>query len=209
MLATGVAQLAMAPIAVALERRANLQLLSALGCAVFAYGSWLSASQTGDTDYSQMLVPQLLRGSAIMFCLLPPTRLALGRLSPERVTEGSGLFNMMRNLGGAVGLALIDTVIFSRAPKHADTIVDQLKACNVETAKALGIARELFVSQCGQPVPPMVEAMLRPSIERLAMVRAINDAWALVAGLTLAALLLIPFIRPMRRASRLDSPAAA
>ena len=42
-----------------------------------------------------------------MFCLLPPTRLALGRLPPERVADASGLFNLMRNLGGAIGLALV------------------------------------------------------------------------------------------------------
>jgi len=51
-----------------------------------------------------------------MLCLLPPTRLALGHFAPERVADASGLFNLMRNLGGAIGLALIDTVIYGRGP---------------------------------------------------------------------------------------------
>ena len=63
-----------------------------------------------------MFWPQVVRGAAIMFCLLPPTRLALGHLAPDRVPDASGLFNLMRNLGGAIGLALIDTVIYGRAP---------------------------------------------------------------------------------------------
>jgi DHA2 family multidrug resistance protein len=54
-----------------------------------------------------MFWPQVIRGVAIMFCLLPPTRLALGALSETQVPDASGLFNLMRNLGGAIGVALI------------------------------------------------------------------------------------------------------
>ncbi|MCB7372935.1 hypothetical protein LI003_23870, partial [Bacteroides caccae] len=72
----------------------------------------------------------ILRGAAIMFCLLAPTRWALGQLPAGRIADASGLFNLMRNLGGAVGLALIDTTIFSRAPIHAATIANQLRAGN-------------------------------------------------------------------------------
>ena len=76
----------------------------------------MSAFQTRETDFDEMFWPQVVRGAAIMLCLLPPTRLALGHLAPERVPDASGLFNLMRNLGGAIGLALIDTVIYGRAP---------------------------------------------------------------------------------------------
>jgi DHA2 family multidrug resistance protein len=64
-----------------------------------------------------MFWPQILRGLAVMFCLLPPTRLALGNLDKNRLPDASGLFNLMRNLGGAIGIALIDTVIYSRLPR--------------------------------------------------------------------------------------------
>ena len=58
-----------------------------------------------------------------MFCLLPPTRLALGHIPPERVPDASALFNLMRNLGGAIGLALIDTVIYGLAAAHGAAIL--------------------------------------------------------------------------------------
>ena len=103
MLVTGVAQLAIAPIAVALERRVDARLLTGVGFALFAFGLGLSAFETRDTDFSGMFWPQVIRGVAIMFCLLPPTRLALGALSETQVPDASGLFNLMRNLGGAVG----------------------------------------------------------------------------------------------------------
>ena len=87
------------------------RLLTAVGFALFAVGLALSCFQTWETDFDEMFWPQVVRGVAIMFCLLPPTRLALGHLAPERVPDASGLFNLMRNLGGAIGIALIDTVI--------------------------------------------------------------------------------------------------
>ncbi|GAA3267455.1 hypothetical protein GCM10020258_37720 [Sphingomonas yabuuchiae] len=115
MLVTGIAQLVSAPIAVWAERRVDPRWLTAFGFGLFAIGLLMSMSQTAQTDFHAMILPQVVRGAAIMFCLLPPTRMALGRLPRTLVADGSGLFNLMRNLGGAVGLALVDTMIFSRA----------------------------------------------------------------------------------------------
>jgi len=81
MLVTGVAQLLIAPIAVALEQRLDARLLTTFGFGLFAAGLGLSALQTPQTDYDGMFWPQILRGLAIMFCLLPPTRLGPARIS--------------------------------------------------------------------------------------------------------------------------------
>ncbi len=111
MLVTGVAQLVTAPLAVLLERRCAAWLLSAGGFVCFAGGLFLGAFHTRETDFAEMLWPQLVRGGAIMFCLLPPTRIALGHLARAAITDASSLFNLMRNLGGAIGIAIIDTII--------------------------------------------------------------------------------------------------
>ena len=195
MLVTGMAQLITAPIAVALERRVDARLLSGAGFLLFAVGLGLSAFQTADTDFSQMLWPQVLRGVAIMFCLLPPTRLALGHLEASRVPDASGLFNLMRNLGGAIGLALIDTVIYSRAPILGRAIAGRLEAGDVETAKAVGIPLDLFLARGPGPADADTVAILAPMVQQLALVRAINEAWALIALLTLTAVLALPVAR--------------
>jgi DHA2 family multidrug resistance protein len=196
MLVTGVAQLITAPIAVALERRVDARLLTAFGFALFGVGLGMSAFETGQTDFDQMMWPQILRGSAIMFCLLPPTRLALGRLEAARVADASGLFNLMRNLGGAIGLALIDTVIYGRGPVHATTIIARLKAGDIDTARQVGIPLAIFQAHAHAPLDARTAAILQPMVQRLALVQAINDAWALVAILTLCALVTVPFAQP-------------
>ena len=195
MLVTGIAQLAAAPIAVALEQRVEPRLLTAAGFALFALGLAMSATQTPQTDFAAMIWPQVVRGLAIMFCLLPPTRLALGHLRASRVPDASGLFNLMRNLGGAIGLALIDTVVYSRAPVHADAIVARLRAGDVETARFLGLSLDHFAERAAGPIDAATTALLRPIVERGAMTMAINDAWGMIALLTFAALLCVPFAR--------------
>lgn len=195
MLATGIAQLVAAPFAVMLERTVDARWLSFAGFALFAAGLLLSTQQKVNTDAMEMMVPQIMRGTAIMFCLLPPTRLALGQLSERLVADGSGLFNLMRNLGGAVGLALIDTVIFSRSATHADEIAAKLRDGDVTTAVDIGIPRDAFLEQVGQPPDEFAQEMVRPLVEKAALTDAINDAWFMIGILTALAVLLVLFVR--------------
>lgn len=195
MLVTGVAQLLMAPIAVALEQRSDARLLTAFGFGLFALGLGLSGFQTPQTDFAEMFWPQVLRGLAIMFCLLPPTRLALGHLAAERVPDASGLFNLMRNLGGAIGLALIDTVIYSRAPVHAADLLAKLQTGDAKAAAFIGIPAAMIAALPPGPLDGNTLGMLQPLLEKAGLTAAINDAWLLVAILTVAALLCVPFAR--------------
>jgi DHA2 family multidrug resistance protein len=186
MLVTGMAQLVTAPIAVQLERRIDPRLLSVIGFALFAVGLGLSAFETRETDFSEMLWPQIIRGSAIMLCLLAPTRLALGHLLPDAVPDASGLFNLMRNLGGAIGIALIDTVIWTRAPFHAGHLAERLLARDGRAAALVGIPQTALAGPAPRPDDPIVQAIVRPLIERASLVSATNEAWAMVAAFVAA-----------------------
>lgn len=207
MLVTGIVQLLSAPVAVYLEQRVGARTLTVFGFGLFAAGLLMSTNQTPETDFSEMFWPQVVRGVASMFCLLPPTRMALGRLSPELVADGSGLFNLMRNLGGAIGLALIDTIIFTRAPAYGADIADRLRAGDIDTAVRIGIPRDEFVEQIGMPPDEFTEEMIRPVVEQFALVDAINDAWLFIGLTTAAALCLVFFVRPVPSARSLSGQA--
>ena len=181
MLVTGVAQFLVAPIAVALEQRLDARVLTGAGFGLFAIGLGLSGLQTPQTDFDKMFWPQVIRGLAIMFCLLPPTRLALGSLDAARVPDASGLFNLMRNLGGAIGLALIDTVIYSRSPAHGVAIMEKLRAGDVATAKFVGIPLGVFTARPAGELDATAQAMLQSLVAKAALVQAINEAWAMTA----------------------------
>jgi len=205
MLVTGLAQLATAPLAVQLERRLDARLLTAAGFALFAMGLGLSAFQTRLSDYDDMFWPQVLRGVAIMFCLLPPTRLALGHLAPERVADASGLFNLMRNLGGAIGLALIDTVIYGRSPAHVERMVADLKMGDIVTGRRVGLPEGSLTGAVPLNVDPETVALVRALVEKAALVTSINEAWAMLAAFSTLAVLGVAFLKPEPEAAKARS----
>jgi DHA2 family multidrug resistance protein len=196
MLVTGVAQLVAAPIAGTLESRLDPRLLSAAGFALFALGLGCSALQSRAADFDEMFWPQVFRGVAIMFCLLPPTRLALGALAEADVPDASGLFNLMRNLGGAIGIALIDTILYGRTVGHAESLRDRLIAGDVTAAQAIGLDLKLFLHRPPDVSDASAEAYLRPMVEKAAFALSTNEAWALLACVALIGLLLIPLAGP-------------
>ena len=191
-LVTGVVQFVTAPIAAIMEQRYDERYLTAFGFLVFGIGLAMSCIQTGTTDFEQMFWPQVVRGFAVMFCILPPTRLALGSIAKTGIPDASGLFNMMRNLGGAIGIALIDTIVYSRAPTHAHELMGRLVGGDLELMQTLGITPDMLGPSL---MAPKTQAVLAPLIDKLAFVEAINDAWALVALLTLAVMVAVPLAR--------------
>jgi DHA2 family multidrug resistance protein len=192
MLVTGVAQLVAAPFAGHLESRCDARWLSAAGFGLFAIGLGLSAFQSRVADFDEMFWPQVLRGVAIMFCLLPPTRLALGTLTAADVPDASGLFNLMRNLGGAIGIALIDTILYGRTRGHGEALRDRLIAGDISAAQAIGLDVQLFTHRPPDVSDATVEAYVRPMVEKAAFALSVNEAWALLAIVALVGLLLVP-----------------
>jgi DHA2 family multidrug resistance protein len=190
----------------ALERRVDARLLTSLGFALFALGLGLSTFETRDTDFSEMFWPQVIRGVSIMFCLLPPTRLALGALSETEVADASGLFNLMRNLGGAIGIALIDTVLYGRTSIHADALRHRLLAGDTIAAKEIGLDPTLLASGLSVPLTPDAEAYVRPVIEKAAFVSSVNDAWAMMAAFAVLGVLLVPFAWKTKQVSATSKP---
>ena len=74
------------------------------GLACFGIGMWSFTPLTHDWGWEELLLPHAFRGFAQMFCVAPIVTLTLGMLPPERLKSASGLFNLMRNLGGAIGI---------------------------------------------------------------------------------------------------------
>ena len=191
MLVTGVAQL----IAAILESRIGARALTGAGFALFALGLGLSAIQPRTADFDEMFWPQIVRGVAIMFCLLPPTRIALGALPEIEVADASGLFNLMRNLGGAIGIALIDTILYGRIAMYAEDFRVRLLAGDVSAAKAIGLDPALLANRPPGPPDEAAVAFVRPMVEKASLALCVNEAWAMLACVAIVGVLLVPFAR--------------
>ena len=179
---TGAAQLVSAPLAVWAERRVPALPFCLFGFALFALGCWTDARLTPDSGFADLVWPQVLRGAALMACILGTTRLALGHLPPGEVANASGLFNLARNLGGAIGIALIDTTLYGQTPHRVAAIADALRRGDVGVAGALHLPIDDFLAMHDQPLDADMRALLEPLVKNLALAQAIDWAWIMLAG---------------------------
>lgn len=130
MFVSGLAMFFTAPVAGRLSTKLDPRVMMAIGFISFAAGTWIMTGVTADWDFYELLIPQLLRGFGLMMCMVPINNIALGTLPPARIKNASGLYNLTRNLGGAVGLAIINTLLSQRTDDHYFRIAEHVNYGN-------------------------------------------------------------------------------
>ena len=199
MMVTGAFQCLSAPLAGALARVMDPRLMLGLGLGVGGGGLWVNSAITSDWGYWERFRPMAVRGLSVLYCYLPCNRVALGHLPPERVPNASGLYNLMRNLGGAVGLAVIATMLTRRLDHHMLRLSEALTA-------GRGIAVDTLAGLTAQLTPTMgagAEAaalkILWRMTRREALTLAFADVLLLMAGVFVVGLLLLPLLQPVAK----------
>jgi MFS transporter, DHA2 family, multidrug resistance protein len=125
----GIANIVATPLTVMAMKRVNFRVLLLAGFAAFMTSCLMFHQINATWGENQLLLPQILRGVATMVCIIPVTGLALGALPPQQLKGGSGIYNLMRNLGGAIGLAIINSQLFyDRLNLHRERLMDNLSA---------------------------------------------------------------------------------
>ncbi len=192
----GFSQLIAAPITVWLDRRLDARLLAGLGFLLFGIGLAINSGLDVASDYDVLFWPQVVRGLSVGLCILPPIRFALAFMPPEQVGDGSGLFNVARNIGGALGIAFIDTVIFTRSPDHASALMDLIKSDPTAAAKILGVDMS-DLPAAGDAASLMG---IMDQVQAAALTLAINECWWMLAASSLLALPVLVWLGPIRAA---------
>jgi DHA2 family multidrug resistance protein len=194
MIVAGAVQLLTVPFVVLLVQRVDARLLTAVGFGLFALGLIANGFATYETDYAELFWPQVLRGAGVLLCLLPTTSMALEGRHGEGLANASGIFNLMRNLGGAIWIALIDTILEVRPPVHVADLMRRLHAGDPEAARFVGLPLEHFH---GTPIGSLdgVSQFVQPLVERAAGVAAFNEGWLALGIFCAASLLVLPLLR--------------
>jgi DHA2 family multidrug resistance protein len=184
MFVSGVAMFCMAPIVGRLMTKVDLRYLIALGLVLFAMGTWQMTWITRDFDFYELLVPQILRGMGMMLAMVPVNNIALGTLAPERLKNASGLFNLTRNLGGALGLALINTALDDRTDFHISRLHDKVTWGNAMAVETLNNFTQKFQGMGDASI--MALKQLNQIVHRQATVMGFGDAFFLLSFFYLA-----------------------
>ncbi len=135
---TGLFQVMSIPIYSFLANRVDLRWLLMFGLALFALSMWSFAPITHDWGSAELMLPQALRGMGQQFAVAPTVTLTLGALPPARLKLASGLFNLMRNLGGAIGIAACATILNDRTNLHFLRLAEHLNIRNEAMTEFLG-----------------------------------------------------------------------
>lgn len=199
MAVTGAAQLIVAPFAAWIEPRIEARRLTFIGLALFAAGLLSNGFTTPRSDFDALFWPQVLRGVSVLLCVLPVTRLALDGWDDDDSAEASGVFNLMRVLGGAIVIALIDTILEQRTEGHALRLIERLQAGEREAAAFVGLPLERFTGVPIGPIDPATQETVRPLVERAALTLSFNEAWLAVGASFVVAMGAVPFIPRRRR----------
>jgi DHA2 family multidrug resistance protein len=127
---TGVFQILTIPVYAMLANRVDLRWLLMVGLAFFAASMFEFSPITHDWSATELLFPQALRGIGQQLAIPPTVTLTLGSLAPGRLKQASGLFNLMRNLGGAMGIAACATILTDRTNLHFYRMAEHLNPAN-------------------------------------------------------------------------------
>ena len=201
MFVSGAVMFLTAPIVGRLMDRVDPRVMLIGGFLSFALGTYWMTYLTRDWDFWELFWPQVFRGVGLMSAMIPINNIALGTLSPERMKNASGLFNLMRNLGGAVGLAALTTILNDRTDLHLTRLHEAVSWAHQPALEVLDSLTARF-SAYGSNAQLMALKQLNLITHRQGVVMAFADVFLLLTllfvGLAFVALIMR---RPARTAS--------
>ncbi len=194
MFVTGVFMFVASPIAGRLAAKVDLRKMLAAGLLMFGISLWWLGHFTSQSAFWELFAPQALRGFSMMFVMLPANQIALGTLVPQQMKNASGLYNLMRNLGGAIGLALISTTATARLDLHRLHLDEQVTWARPAAQNMLN--QMTWALTPGMNGNAQLAAIKRMAlmVEREAMTLAYNDVLLLMSLAFFVALPLTVFL---------------
>ena len=188
---TGLPQLVLIPLVPRLMKRFDPRLVIGVGFALFAASNFMNIYMTTDYGSDQLFWPNVVRavGQALVFA--PLSAVATAGIEAENAGSASGLFNMMRNLGGAVGIALLQTLLTKREQYHSNVLMQSVSLFEQATRVRIEKLTQYFMSH---GVADHAEASHRAVVaigrivQKQAFILAFSDTFYLLGAALIVAL---------------------
>jgi DHA2 family multidrug resistance protein len=160
----------------------------------------MNAAMTNLTGYDQLTLSQLVRALGMPLVIVPLTSLATGHIRQQQSGSASALYNMFRNLGGSIGIALLATQLDLREKLHSMRRGEAITAFSPVMSERLDALTQQFVARGAETVTAGQKALgaVATLVRREAFVMAYGDCFYLLGVLLLAMVLLVWFCRGQR-----------
>jgi DHA2 family multidrug resistance protein len=181
-----------------LAPRLGLRNLLFIGLALFGLSMLFYVPLTNQAGWRELLLPQALRGFSQPWCVAPVVTMALGSLPPSRLKSASGLFNLMRNLGGAIGIAVCSTMLNDRLNLHYERLDEHLTVGKPVVESLLQQQAAHLAAVGGDAINGVAAtlSMLHSLLMREALVMTFSDAFFMVAVCIAVGFVSVFFTRP-------------
>jgi MFS transporter, DHA2 family, multidrug resistance protein len=191
----GLTQMMMSPFSAWIARNLDLRVMLGIGLGLFAYSMYLTAALTSQTGFWELFVPQAVRGFALMFCYLPANLIALSSVPTDRMKNAAGLYNLTRDLGGAIGLATIGTIMNARLDFHWNRLIENINPARPVVQHFLDTQTNRFDPLIsGDPTHAALQ-QLAGIVHREALVLTYNDILLAIGALFVLGFLTLPLVR--------------
>ncbi len=192
----GIFQFMSAPIAAQLSKVIDLRLMMVLGFGLFGLGCHLNGGQTAESGFWEFFPAQAVRGLSMMLCFMPINTLALGTLPLHEVPNASGLYNLMRNLGGAIGLAVFNTFLSNWQKEKYAILRENIDQTNAQVTGFIDQMTD-YLSSFSHLADANLGAlkMLQDMAMREAIVMTFDDLYWLMGAIFFVSLCIIPFLK--------------
>jgi DHA2 family multidrug resistance protein len=186
---SGIPAFVILPILPRLLGRVDIRIMVACGFAAFALSCFLNVHLTAQYTGPDFIIPQLLRGTGQMLCFMPLNQASVGAVSRQDTADASGLYNMARNLGGSMGLAMVGVFIDRRTEAHADAIRESVTANSPLVQGQIASQAAGFAARTGDFAYGQMQALrsLAATIHTQALVMTYSDCF-FVLGFGIVAL---------------------
>jgi MFS transporter, DHA2 family, multidrug resistance protein len=197
---TGLPQLVLIPLVPRLMKRFDARLIIGIGFALFAASNFMNIAMTNDYATDQLFWPNVVRAVGQALAFAPLSAVATAGIEAQNAGSASALFNMMRNLGGAVGIAILQTFLTKREQYHSNVLSQSISTLEQATRDRIDQLTQYFINH---GVADHAEAVHRAVIaigrivQKQAFILAFSDTFyllgiALIVALAAALLLKKP-----------------
>jgi MFS transporter, DHA2 family, multidrug resistance protein len=201
---TGLPQLLLIPLVPKLMQRFDARYIAITGLLIFAYSCFMNTAMSPDYAGDQLWIPNIVRAIGQAMVLTPLTSVTTGGTAPQDAAAASGISNMLRNLGGAIGTAVLATVITKREQFHSNIIGQSVTLGREEVRNRISQTTDFFLAH-GVPDPAAARhqaiVALGNAVKHQALVMGFSDTFAVIAAMLVFAAIAVAFTRRVKGGS--------
>jgi DHA2 family multidrug resistance protein len=198
---TGLPQLILIPLVPRLMQRFDTRYIAFTGLMIFAYSCFMNTAMSPDYAGDQLWIPNIVRAVGQAMVLTPLTSVMTGGIAPQDAAAASGISNMLRNLGGAIGTAVLATIITKREQFHSNIIGQSVTLGREEVRNRIAQMTDYFMGH-GVPDPAAAHQQaiiaLGKAVKRQALVMGFSDTFAVIGAVLVLAAIAVALTRKVK-----------